>query len=107
MIKIYADGGCTNNGTAYQDGYGSYKVEGKPTIVRKRFGNVTNNQAELMILLHVLREAVRQGVKEITVLMDSKLAVNTVMGAWQVHDEKLIPLVQECRGLAQGMNLTD
>lgn len=97
---IYCDGGCFGNGTDKQDGYGSYRVEGKPTIYRQTFGNVTNNQSELMILRHVLRQLKQHMVKsEVTIRMDSQLVVNTVTGVWAARDQKLVPLVGECQAL--------
>ena len=103
---IYCDGGCLGNGSDKQDGYGSYRIEGTPTIYRHTFGNVTNNQAEYMILRHVLKQLQKHRVKqEVTIRMDSQLAVKTVNGEWVGRNQKLVPLIGECQSLMLALHV--
>lgn len=89
-ILVYADGGSRGNpGPA---GAGAYLVdeEGEAVArVYKYLGEATNNVAEYSALIFGLKEAQRQQAEEVTVRMDSQLAVRQIGGEYRVKDPTL------------------
>ena len=96
-FKIFADGGCQNNGNQNAKAYGSFakcSESGRTEIVRLKFDIAkTNNQAEYVSLLsaiHALSSLVSQDIKaQIDVFMDSALVINQVTGAWNTKKPEL------------------
>lgn len=90
---LYADGACRGNpgpagsGAALLDERGDIVAEAMRSL-----GHGTNNVAEYTALIIGLEEALRHGVEELEVRMDSKLVVEQMNGRWRVRDPKLRPL---------------
>ncbi|MEX2008334.1 MAG: ribonuclease HI family protein [Candidatus Spechtbacterales bacterium] len=96
MIEIYTDGGARGNpgpaaagvviGAPYNKSYSQY------------LGETTNNIAEyqaVILALEKLRALVGKGKTkstDVTVFMDSQLAVQQLSGRYKVNSENIIPL---------------
>ncbi|MGZ8528515.1 MAG: ribonuclease HI family protein, partial [Candidatus Limnocylindrales bacterium] len=62
-------------------------------------GIQTNNVAEYIAIVRALALAAELGVREVHLMLDSKLIVEQVHGRWRVKDAKLQPLHAEVRRL--------
>ncbi len=103
-IVIYTDGGARGNpGPA---GAGVVIIDGKKRIELKKYlGNPqTNNWAEYEAVVLALHEAKRLGLaaRPIEVRMDSKLAVEQILGNWKIKEPTLKPQVAKVRALLVG-----
>lgn len=79
------------------------KEEGKPLIsVSKRVGDVTNNQAEWIALVELLKIAKEKGFSKIEVFTDSQLLIRQWEGFYKVRTPHLQKLYQEAKDLAKG-----
>ena len=68
---------------------------------KKHLGITTNNVAEYEAVIMGLEEALRLGVKNLTLVTDSRLVANQILGTYRVHKEHLRPLNQRCRQLVK------
>jgi len=59
----------------------------------------TNNYAEYMGLLELLRWAYARSIMGLDIYCDSKLVVNQVMDEWDVNSQDLMPLWREAYSL--------
>jgi len=90
---LYADGACRGNpgpagsGAALMDGDGQVLAE-----AMRFLGHGTNNVAEYTALIIGLEEALRRGVDEIDVRMDSLLVVRQMQGLWKIKHPGIRPL---------------
>jgi ribonuclease HI len=109
VIKVYADGGCYNNGTPQAEMYGSYVVfnDDGSEFSRESFfispefaagvagqSNpmpATNNVAEYCAMLMAMRKAwiLTGGHKDAEFMMDSNLVVNQANGLWRFSKDGL------------------
>lgn len=113
---IVFDGGSLGNPGR---GYGSYVVANADGVVNRaalsyddRGSQVTNNQAEywtLIAALQWLSETLdgRGPATPITVLGDSLLVINQLLGKWKVKNEGLRPLHAEARELLKRFGPTE
>jgi ribonuclease HI len=67
--------------------------------ISEPLGVQTNNYAEYKALFLTLQAALRLGIKNITVRLDSKLVVEQVKGNWKVSTPSILPLYMEVRSL--------
>ena len=91
--KMFADGGSRGNPGPSALGYAILTMDDE--IIKKEgiyLGVTTNNQAEYRALQAGLEEAIRLGVKELEVYMDSMLVVNQVNGLWKMKNIDLAPI---------------
>ena len=56
---------------------------------------VTNNQAEYQGLIYGLKMALKHGLAQLSIRMDSELIVRQLQGRYKVKNENMIPLYQE------------
>ena len=108
---ILFDGGSRGNGTATQQGYGSYLIVDargqRQPVQRHEFGNVTNNEAEYRALLSALADLIRTiedagkdpAGCDVRIVGDSQLVLNQVSGAWKCKKRHLVPLRDQARAL--------
>ena len=106
---VLFDGGSRGNGTATQEGYGSYLIvdaRGQRQPVRRlEFGHVTNNEAEYKALLAALVSLVRTiedagqdpAGCDVRIVGDSQLVLNQVSGDWKCKKPHLLPLRDEAQ----------
>lgn len=91
-LKLYADGGSRGNPGPSASGY--VLIDHENNIIKKSgvyVGITTNNQAEYQSLKFGLEEALRLGVEEVEVYMDSLLVVNQMKGSFKVKNQALLP----------------
>ena len=81
--------------------------EGKVVWETSRFlGEKTNNEAEYMALILLLKAAKEHGVRSLRVFGDSKLVVNQVSRQWKINLPHLRLLAQQAWELADGMDIS-
>lgn len=93
--KLYTDGGSRGNPGPAGIGFviiaaGKAKIEGKKFI-----GRATNNQAEYEALLAGVKKAVKEGVLDLDIYMDSELIVRQLLGRYRVKDRSLKILYEQ------------
>lgn len=104
-VKLWADGCCEPRnpggwgcwGWLAEDSNGRRLADGKGCIGHGP--GVTSNVAEYHAGLEALRWAAGQGLRGVTLFMDSQLVVNQSMNAWQCNAAHLWPLLVELRAL--------
>ena len=104
MITAYIDGGARGNpGPA---GYGVYiqLPDGAIAELHGGLGIATNNVAEYNGLLAALRWALDHGHRGVHIRADSELLVKQMRGEYKVKNAGLLPLYQEARTIAQGLD---
>ena len=90
---LYADGGARGNpgpagsGAVLLDEHGVVIAE-----MRRSLGHATNNVAEYTGLIIGLEEALRRGVDDLDVRLDSLLVVQQMNGLWKIKHPGLRPL---------------
>lgn len=90
---LYADGGARGNpgpagsGAVLLDEHGVVIAE-----LRRSLGHATNNVAEYTGLIIGLEEALRRGVDDLDVRLDSLLVVQQMNGLWKIKHPGLRPL---------------
>jgi probable phosphoglycerate mutase len=90
---LYADGGARGNpgpagsGAVLLDEHGAAIAE-----LRRSLGHATNNVAEYTGLIIGLEEALKRGIDELDVRMDSLLVVQQMNGRWKIKHPGLKPL---------------
>jgi ribonuclease HI len=90
---LYADGGARGNpGPA---GSGAVLLDEQGRVIAelmRSLGHATNNVAEYTALIIGLEEALRRGIDELDVRMDSLLVVQQMNGRWKIKHPGLRPL---------------
>jgi probable phosphoglycerate mutase len=90
---LYADGGARGNpGPA---GSGAVLLDENDKViaeVMRSLGTATNNVAEYTALIIGLEEALRRGIDELDVRLDSLLVVQQMKGLWKIKHPGLRPL---------------
>ncbi len=100
-IKIYTDGSSLGN-----PGKSSYSFiilkDGKIIIKKKgELGIKTNNQAEYIAVIEALKEALRNGFKNVDIYSDSLLLINQINGKYKVKSENIKNLFMEINRLKE------
>lgn len=94
--QLYADGGSRGNPGPSASGFVILDMENN--VVKEEgvyVGVTTNNQAEYKALIFGLQAALKMGISEIDIRMDSLLVVNQVQGIWKMKNAELMPLREE------------
>lgn len=109
-VIIHADGASRGNpgqaaiGAVIKDEQGRLIAS-----VSRRIGRATNNQAEYRAIIAALEEAVRLGLRQVDVKMDSELVVKQINGEYRVKKATLKPLYQQMKqllGSLEGFTVT-
>src|SRR3954463_11785609 len=80
-VKIFADGGSRGNPGPSASGFVILDMEDTILVDKGVYlGITTNNQAEYTALKIALEEAIKMGVREVHVYLDSLLVVNQMKG---------------------------
>ena len=90
---LYADGGA--RGTPGPAGSGAVLMDERGVVIaelRRSLGHATNNVAEYTGLIIGLEEALRRGVDDLDVRLDSLLVVQQMNGVWKIKHPGLRPL---------------
>ncbi len=88
-ISIFVDGSGGSNG-----GFGFFVKRKLENHFMKRKPEITNNQAEYMAIISVLKKFVNSD-DEITIYSDSKNTVNQLNHEFAINNEKLRDLARE------------
>ena len=81
--------------------------EGKVVWETSRFlGEKTNNEAEYMALILLLKAAKEHGVRSLRVFGDSKLVVSQVSRQWKINLPHLRELAKQAWALMEGMEVS-
>jgi ribonuclease HI len=100
-MQLYADGGSRGNPGPSASGYLLLDQQGAIIAQKGLFlGVTTNNQAEYQALKLGLEEAIRRGVQQLDVYMDSMLVVNQMKGIYKVKNSDLRAIHQSITELA-------
>src|SRR5581483_254196 len=92
-VKIFADGGSRGNPDPSASGFVILDLEDNVLVDKGVYlGVTTNNQAEYSALKLALEEAVKMGVRQVQVYMDSLLVVNQIKGTFKVRNRDLWPI---------------
>lgn len=96
MTIAYIDGGC-RGGNPGLAAYGVYiEHEGRTVELKQALAvPATSNMAEYCGLIAALRWARDHKVSPLLVRSDSQIVVYQMIGKYQVHDRKLVPLYVE------------
>jgi ribonuclease HI/pterin-4a-carbinolamine dehydratase len=92
-MKLFADGGSRGNPGPSASGFVLLDQEDNVVIDEGVYlGITTNNQAEYTALKLGLERALKEGVRELEVYMDSMLVVNQMKGIFKVKNRDLWPI---------------
>ncbi len=101
QATLYADGASRGNpGPAAAGGLILDKDQNPLAEISKYLGETTNNVAEYQSLIFGLEEAIKLGVSQLEVKMDSQLVVKQMLGEYRVKQAHLIPLHQKGKKLS-------
>ena len=94
QYTLFCDGASRGNPGSASIGFALFDADGDEIIGCGRYlgEKITNNVAEYESLLQGMQEALRLGVRHLSVRMDSQLAVRQVQGAYRVRNAGLQPL---------------
>lgn len=94
--KLFTDGGARGNPGPAGLGAALYDINDKLISINAEYGGeITNNQAEYLALIMGVKLAIKEGVKELDVFMDSELVVKQIKGEYRIKDEKMQSLKLE------------
>lgn len=100
-VKLFGDGGSRGNPGPSASGFVILDMEDTVLVDKGVYlGITTNNQAEYTALKLGLEEALRMGVRQIHVYMDSLLVVNQMKGIFKVKNRDLWPIHDAIKGMA-------
>ena len=106
-MEGYFDGASRGNPGKAGAGALLINEDGKIIWEASRFlGEKTNNEAEYMALIMLLKAAKDRGIKSLRVYGDSKLVVSQISRQWKINLPHLRLLAREAWDLAEGMDIT-
>jgi ribonuclease HI len=97
---LYSDG--ASRGNPGNGGGGAVLYDGSGAViatVKRYLGVCTNNEAEYRALMLGLEEAVKRGIKNLKIFLDSELLVRQIAGIYRVKNHNLQGLMYEVRKL--------
>ena len=101
-VKVFADGGSRGNPGPSASGFVVLDMEDNVLVDKGVYlGVTTNNQAEYTALKLALEEALKMGVREVHVYLDSLLVVNQMKGIFKVKNRDLWPIHDAIQKLAK------
>ena len=105
-MEGYFDGASRGNPGKAGAGALLINEEGKVVWEASCFlGDKTNNEAEYMALIMLLKAAKNHGVSSLRVFGDSKLVVSQISRQWKINLPHLRLLAREAWDLAEGMDI--
>jgi ribonuclease HI len=97
---LYSDG--ASRGNPGNGGGGAVLYDGSGAViasVKRYLGVCTNNEAEYRALMLGLEEALKRGIKNLKIFLDSELLVRQIEGIYRVKNRNLQGLMHEVRKL--------
>ncbi len=95
-VKVHVDG--ASKGNPGPGGIGAAFLDGSDKVlhqVAQPIGTATNNEAEYRAVIAGLEEALRHGLRRITVFTDSRLMAGQMTGEFAVKTRSLLPFVRK------------
>lgn len=106
-MEGYFDGASRGNPGKAGAGALMINEDGKVVWEASRFlGEKTNNEAEYMALIMLIKAARDRGIRSLTVFGDSKLVVSQVSRQWKINLPHLRMLAREVWDLAEGIDIS-
>ena len=102
---LYTDG--ASRGNPGKAGAGIVLVSPKGEVILKKsffLGEKTNNEAEYLALWLGLKEACKQGIKNLYIFMDSQLVVNHLKGIYKLKAPHLMPIYNQIQQLLKRLS---
>ena len=100
MITLYTDGGSRGNPGKAACAFVVLNDKDEVVFSSGKYLNIcTNNQAEYNGLIEGLRYLVKEGIKDVTVRMDSELVIKQVRGEYKVKDANIKLLIAEINSI--------
>ncbi len=90
-------------------GAGALMINNEGKVVWEKavfLGKKTNNEAEYLALITLLKAAKEQGIKTLKVFGDSKLVISQVSRQWKINLPHLRLLAQRVWDLSEGMDIS-
>jgi ribonuclease HI len=113
-VSVYCDGASRGNPGPAAYGVAAFRKgdekslsafrAGKDTTLfklAKKIGRHTNNEAEYYGIIRALEKCLELGINDIVLYSDSELVIRQLRGEYKVKNEKLKPLYEQARSLAQ------
>jgi ribonuclease HI len=98
--KLFADGGSRGNPGPSSSGFALMDMNDQVFVKKGLYlGITTNNQAEYQALKFGLEEAIKYGIQELHIYMDSLLVVNQMRGVFKVKNRDLWPIHESIKAL--------
>ena len=98
-----------SRGNPGKAGAGALMINSDGKVVWEKalfLGEKTNNEAEYMALITLLKAAKEQGIRSLSVFGDSKLVISQVSRQWKINLPHLRLLAQEAWTLSEGMDIS-
>ena len=98
-----------SRGNPGKAGAGALMINSEGKVVWEKalfLGEKTNNEAEYMALITLLKAAKEQGIRSLKVFGDSKLVISQVSRQWKINLPHLRLLAQEAWALSEGMDIS-
>jgi ribonuclease HI len=103
--RLHTDGGARGNPGPAGIGVVLFDMDGNVIgEIAQGIGAATNNVAEYTALIEGLDLALRKGVTDLKVFMDSQLVVSQVKGEWKIKNERLRSLAAKAQTLLSKFN---
>lgn len=101
VVDLFVDGGARGNPGPAGGGFAAFKGAEKVLEGSEFYGEKTNNQAEYLALRTALRELYEKSPDaNIKCYMDSQLVVEQMSGNYKVKSDKIRPIFEEVRRIA-------
>lgn len=109
---LYTDGGSRGNPGLAAAGWAIFKVQNKDSKEKiktgsKFLGIQTNNFAEYTAIVEGLKDCISEGISELSIRMDSELAVNQIMGRYKIKNLQIRIFVDEITELKKNFKKID
>jgi ribonuclease HI len=77
----------------------------KKTLISftEKIGYGTNNEAEYLAFIRLLKEAKGLGIKKLSIKGDSSLVVNQINGTWKIKEPRMKELNNKAHSIMEGM----
>jgi ribonuclease HI len=103
--RLHTDGGARGNPGPAGIGAVLFDMDGNVIgELAEGIGATTNNVAEYKALIEGLDLAIRKGVTDLQVFMDSQLVVSQVKGEWKIKNDRLRSLAAKAQILLSKFN---
>ncbi|MFS8131072.1 MAG: ribonuclease HI family protein [Candidatus Dojkabacteria bacterium] len=104
MYTLFTDGGSRGNPGKSACAYFIFKDNQLTDFGGDFLGTGTNNNAEYMALINGLKLAIKNGIKELEVRMDSELAIKQIIGVYKVSTDTIRELHHEVKNLEKNFS---